>query len=73
MTAGCPVVVAGGTEGFGTGDTGYSAEHFVAEGTGAEDTGNFVVGVDICFGAKFSVCFVNFHPSPPHVLYLHHI
>ena len=61
--------VAGGTVGFGAGGTGYSAngaaEHSVAGGPGAEDTENFVAGV--------VVTFVNFHPSPPHVLNFLHI
>ena len=73
MTAGCPEAVAGGAEGLGTGGAGYSADHFVTGGTGAEDAGNSVVGVGVCLGAAFFVCFVNFHPSLPHVLYLLHI
>ena len=71
MTAGCPAVVAGDTEGLGAEGTGYSAEHFVVGGTGAEDTGNSVVGVGVCFGAAFSVCFVNFHHYPPLHVFLH--
>ena len=73
MTAGCSAAVAGGAEGFEAGGTGYSAELFVAGGAGAEDAGSSVVGVGVHFGAAFSVCFVDFHPSPPHVLYLLHI
>ena len=69
MTAGCPADVAGGAEGFGAGGTRYSAEHFAAGDTWAEDTGNSVVGVCVHFQDAFSVCFVNFHPSSPlHVL-----
>ena len=73
MTAGCFAVVAGGAEGFGAGGTGYSAGHLVAGGTRDEDADNSVVGVGVHFGAAFLVGFVNFHPSPPHVLYLLHI
>ena len=40
MTAQYPAVVAGGTEDFGTGGTGYSAEHFAAGNTGTGDKGN---------------------------------
>ena len=69
MTAGCLAVVARGTEGFGAGGTGYSAEYFVAEYIGTENAGNSVIQVGVCFGAAFFVCFVNFHPSPPCVLY----
>ena len=40
---------------------------------GAEDAENSVAGVVVHFGAAFLVGFVNFHPSPPHVLDLLHI
>ena len=65
MIAWYPAVVAGSTEGFGAGDTEYSAEHFVAGAAGAENAGNSGVGVGVCFGAAFLVGFVNFHPSLP--------
>ena len=69
--------VAGSAEGFGAAGTGYSAtgaaEHSVAGHTGAEDAENSVIGVVVHFGAAFLVGFVNFHPSPPHVLHLIHI
>ena len=55
MTAGPPAVVAGGTEGFGAGGTGYSANHFLAGGTAAEDAGNSVVEVGVQFGLH-SLC-----------------
>ena len=67
MTARHPAVVAEGTEDFGAGGTMYSAEYFVAGGTGAEDADNSGVGVGVCFGAAFLVHFVNFHP----ILFLH--
>ena len=71
MTSQYPAVVAGGAEGFGAGGTGYSADHFVAEGAGAEDTGNCGIGVGVYFGAAFLVGFVNFHPSLPLHALLH--
>ena len=59
MNAGHSAVVAGGAECLGAGGTGYSAEHFVAWGTGAEDADNYVVGVGVHFGVAFLVGFVN--------------
>ena len=72
MTAGCPAVVVGGAEGFGAGSTGYFAEHFAAGAAGADDAGNSVVGVGVCFGTAFLEGFVNFHPSPPLHVLLHY-
>ena len=73
---GCPVVVAGGTEGFGVGGTGYSVEHFAAGGTGAENVGNSVGGgwcvfwgCKCKFPSQSSLCssFLQMGQSGPHV------
>ena len=71
MTSQYTADVAGGTEGFGAGGTGYSADHFVAECIGAGDTGYSGVEVSTCFGIAFSVGFVNFYPSLPLHALLH--
>ena len=69
--------MARGAEGFGVGGTGYSAtgaaEPSAAGGTGTEDAENYVARVVVHLEAAFFVGFVNFHPTPPHVLHLLHI
>ena len=66
MTAGSSAVVAGGAEGLGARGTGYSAQHFVA---GVLGMITLWLGLVCIFRAEFLVGFVNFHPSPPHLLY----